>query len=89
MEVYVSQYRKMTNEIRLEILKLWNEGKSGSEIAKLLGITRNSVIGVSYRARKNGLISLIKPRKEKTKKKTKKIQFLILVIYVKKERPNI
>ena len=68
MEVYVSQYRKMTNEIRLEILKLWNEGKSGSEIAKLLGITRNSVIGVSYRARKNGLISLIKPRKEKAPK---------------------
>jgi hypothetical protein len=73
MEVYVSQYRKMTNEIRLQILKLWNEGKTGSEIARILGVTRNSVIGVSYRARKNGLISFIKPKKEKLLKVPKKV----------------
>jgi len=89
MEVYVSQYRKMTNEIREEILKLWNEGKSGSEIAQILGITRNSVIGVSYRARKNGIISYKKPKEKKAKKVPKKTKVKENIEPIAEEIPEV
>jgi len=34
-----------------EVLDLWHGGKSASTISKLLGVSRNSVIGVVFRAR--------------------------------------
>jgi hypothetical protein len=72
METATSSKHKMTEELRFKILKLWRDGVSGGEISKLLGVTRNSVIGVSYRARKNGLLSSIKPKKEKAIKVPKR-----------------
>lgn len=72
MKAATSSPKKMTEELRFKILKLWRDGVSGGEISKLLGVTRNSVIGVSYRARKNGLLSSIKPKKEKAIKVPKR-----------------
>jgi hypothetical protein len=40
-----------------EIIRLWNDNKSASEIANCVGVTRNSVIGVVTRARPIGLIT--------------------------------
>ena len=53
---YVSRFIKMNEEIRANVIKLWEEGLSGSEIAEKLDITRNSVIGAIYRLRKQGHI---------------------------------
>ena len=72
METATSSPKKMTEELRFKILKLWRDGVSGGEISKLLGVTRNSVIGVSYRARKNGLLSVARPKKEKPVKVPKR-----------------
>lgn len=44
----------MTEELRVKILELWQKSMSGGEIASYLGISRNSVIGVVHRARRNG-----------------------------------
>lgn len=44
----------MTEELRIKILELWQKNMSGGEIASYLGISRNSVIGVVHRARRNG-----------------------------------
>lgn len=44
-----------------DILKLWIDGKQGSEIAVRLRITRNSVMGYLYRLRKKGLIEYKDP----------------------------
>lgn len=44
----------MTEELRIKILELWQKSMSGGEIASYLGISRNSVIGVVHRARRNG-----------------------------------
>lgn len=44
----------MDEETRQGIINLWNEGKTGSQIAKTFGVTRNSVIGLVNRMRKNG-----------------------------------
>ena len=42
----------MKEETKQHILKLWNEGKSGSEIARIVGgTTANAVIGIAHRAR--------------------------------------
>jgi hypothetical protein len=54
MSKYISPYHKMTEEIRIKILELWQKEMSGGEIASQLGISRNSVIGVVYRAKQNG-----------------------------------
>jgi hypothetical protein len=47
--------------IQDKILKLWMDGKQGSEIAAKLRITRNSVMGYLYRMRKKGLIEYKDP----------------------------
>lgn len=51
-----------TND-RVELLKkLWGEGKTASEIAKMLGgITRNAVIGKAHRLKLSGRVSPIAP----------------------------
>jgi hypothetical protein len=36
------------------ILRLWAEGKTTDQIGGLLGVTRNVVVGIVYRARANG-----------------------------------
>jgi hypothetical protein len=67
-----SRFHKMTDAIRTEILRLWGEGYSGGQIAAALGITRNSVIGVSYRARQSGFIrKKVKVKKEEKTPKPK------------------
>jgi len=53
---YVSKFIKITKEMKDRIIELWQNDKSGSEIAEELGITRNSVIGAVYRLRKQGHI---------------------------------
>jgi hypothetical protein len=67
-----NQKRQMTEEIRRRIAELWNQGISSSNIAAEVGLTRNSVIGVSYRARQNGLITK-KVKLQKAEKPPKKI----------------
>jgi hypothetical protein len=54
MTQYISPYHKMTDAIRVKIIELWEKEMTGGEISSLLGVSRNSVIGVIYRARKNG-----------------------------------
>lgn len=39
---------------RDEIVKLWNGGMSGSEIATNVNMTRNAVLGLIYRMRRDG-----------------------------------
>lgn len=38
------------------IIDLWKEGKTSSEIARIVGVTRNTVIGVANRAQRKGLL---------------------------------
>ena len=40
-----------------EIVRLWNKNKTSSHIAKAVGVTRNTVIGVISRMREKGLIT--------------------------------
>lgn len=47
---------KWTNEVDVLLLKMWAEGKSSSEIAEVLGVTRNAVIGRATRLRRRGEI---------------------------------
>jgi hypothetical protein len=44
----------MWDDRKEEIRKLWQEGISGASIARQLGMTRNSVLGIVYRLRKLG-----------------------------------
>ena len=39
-----------------EIIKLWDRGFSGTQIARVVGLTRNSVMGRVFRMRKAGII---------------------------------
>jgi len=56
MTQYISPYHKMTDEIRVKIIEMWERSISGGAIAAELGITRNSVIGVIYRERARGRV---------------------------------
>ena len=44
-------------ERNAEIIRLWNNNKSATEIAKVVEVTRNTVIGVITRARPLGVIT--------------------------------
>lgn len=44
------------NNIQDEILKLWNQNKSGMQIAVQLGVSRGVVMGHVHRMRQKGLI---------------------------------
>lgn len=77
MSAYISLYHKMTEEMRVKIVELWQQEMTGGEIASQLGISRNSVIGVIYRARRNGIILREKNYKDANKRaaiKLNKIQ---------------
>ena len=45
----------MSNDLDNEVLRLWSEKLSASEIGSILGITKNAVIGRVNRMRKRGL----------------------------------
>jgi hypothetical protein len=47
---------KLTKE-EMTIIKLWESGYSGSQIAAELGVTRNTVMGKVYRLRRRALMS--------------------------------
>jgi hypothetical protein len=47
---------KLTKE-EMTIIKLWESGYSGSQIATELGVTRNTVMGKVYRLRRRALMS--------------------------------
>lgn len=56
---------------REDIVKMWEEGLSGSQIADKLKITRNAVIGVIHRIRQSGVLlrgQQERPQKEKKQK---------------------
>tara|TARA_R110000868_G_scaffold215749_1_gene465856 strand:+ start:1973 stop:2377 length:405 start_codon:yes stop_codon:yes gene_type:complete len=57
--------------MKAQITQFWNEGKSGTEIATLLHITRNAVIGHVTRMRERGVI--LRVAEKKTKRKGKRI----------------
>lgn len=41
-----------------KIVALWNENKTGTEIAEALGLTRNAVLGMIFRLRTKGMINV-------------------------------
>lgn len=51
-----------TNPTRLvqKVLALWREGKTGTEIANMIGKTRGSVMGIVHRERKKGELGLVR-----------------------------
>lgn len=75
MRNYANQYKKITDEMRSKIIELWQLEMPGGAIAAELGITRNSVIGIIYRARENGAVlrqkkfKIARPAKIKIEKK--------------------
>ena len=52
-----------TDEQMAQLTTLWNEGKTGSEISEVMGISRNSVIGKAHRLGLSGRPSPIKREK--------------------------
>lgn len=74
MTQYISPYHKMTDAIRVKIIELWQKEMTGGEISSLLGISRNSVIGVIYRARKNGNILREKNWKDANRRAQEKLK---------------
>ena len=53
---------------KLKTIELWKKGKTSSEIAATLGITRSAVMGIVNRAREKGLVDYrSKPEKAPTK----------------------
>ena len=83
MRKHANQYSKITDEMRGQIINLWQKEMTGGEIASQLGVSRNSVIGVIYRAKQNGdilrgrkdvkkIIKKVKPIKEKIVKQADK-----------------
>ena len=65
----------MTGERNKTIVILWNENKSSKEIAALLNVTKNTVIGVVNRLRHKGFITRPKENdiSDKSKAEAKKI----------------
>jgi len=59
----------VTEERNKNIVILWNENKSSKEIAALLNVTKNTVIGVVNRLRHKGFIT--RPKENDVKKKSK------------------
>lgn len=74
MNQYISPYHKMTDAIRVKIIELWQKEMTGGEISSLLGISRNSVIGVIYRARRNGNVLREKNWKDANRRAQEKLK---------------
>lgn len=64
---------KISEETKSEIIRLWNDDHSAGQIATLLHMTRNSVIGIVYRARKNFEEGNVRKERKKKEKPPKKI----------------
>ena len=59
-----------TDERVEELTRLWDTGRSASEIGKILGVSKNSVVGKAHRLKLKGRPSPIKqggPKKTRTK----------------------
>lgn len=62
----------MLDDYEKQVVELWNLGKSASEIGKILGKTRNSIVGKIWRIRQRGFdISNRESRKKKVKAERK------------------
>lgn len=63
--------------IDIKLKQMWDEGRTGTEIAKALGMTRNAVMGRIHRLRGKGVQMgsrpAVKPKKDKTAPTTKVI----------------
>jgi hypothetical protein len=64
----------IAQETKEKIVSLWQEGKSGDQIAEEIGSTRNAVIGFINRERKRGVelrgaIKVVRPMRIKPPKK--------------------
>ena len=57
-----------------EILRLWEENKTGTQIANLLGITKGTVMGIVYRDRQKKNPNAVKQKKERPKKVIQELQ---------------
>ena len=82
----------MEPNVKEVVISLWQEGKSSGQIAESLNITRNSVMGIIHRAKRDGLSlrsgpqTVLKkkaPIKEKLKPAVKK------VAVIKVEKPQL
>lgn len=66
------------NKTHKQIIKMWNDGMSSGEIASLLKVSRNSVIGKVSRMRASGIplrsAPKIKPKLQKVTKRQVKTQ---------------
>lgn len=52
----------MEPNLKEAVINLWQEGKSSGQIAESLNITRNSVMGIIHRAKKEGLVLRTGPK---------------------------
>lgn len=86
MRRYANQYKYMTDEDRNKIIELWQQEMTSGEIALKLGVTRNSVIGVVYRARKNGGLLRKRDIKNIIPKVTKQIKEKIVKEVIKSDK---
>lgn len=53
-EAAITTNGRVLDDYESQIVKLWNEGKSASDVARLLGKTRNAIMGKIWRLRNWG-----------------------------------
>lgn len=74
----------ISEETRQRVRELWNNGLTGSEIGKEIGITKNSVVGIIDRLRRKGFFVRIRGEGMFKVKKPRP-----LVIKPSKETPSV
>lgn len=73
---------KATEEGKAAIKEMWNSGQTSSQIASVMGVSRNSIIGIVNRMRQSGHNIL-----EKGCKRAKKVPKKTVVATNKKKEP--
>lgn len=56
-----------------EVIRMWNEGSTGLQIAEAMGTTRSAIMGMLYRLRGKGLIKY-RPRPTAEERKKQKVK---------------
>ena len=78
-----------TDEVVDELRRMWAEGLTTSEIAKSLGVSKNSIVGKVHRLGLSGRPSPIKRKVEVTKASSKKKAAVEVEIVEIKEEPKV
>jgi hypothetical protein len=64
-----------------KLIELWRAGVSGTEIARQLGVTRNTVLGKVFRLREKGILEY--RNAEKSKVKVKEVTNVVILDRIK------